>query len=407
MPTFFIEHQCPQCGAPAILEESDRLVRCPYCRVASYLIQNPYFRYMLPNGVSENRQLIYVPYWRFKGMFFSSVSDGMQHRFMDMSCQGVQSSYFPASLGFRSQSLKLKFVLPETPGRFLHTTFSRDDAMKVFIRRFNKNVPEPVYHQNFIGDTLSLIYSPFYVKKQMIDAVLDKAVSDNLPDDFSVESFPGGPSKWRLLFVPTLCPHCGRDLAGERESLVLICKNCQTIWCSNDKKLIQVEFKTLEMPGNIFLPFWRIKATIKGISLNSYGDLIRIANLPKIPQSQDHETDFFFWSIAFKVPPKVFLRINRSITMSQPRKGQINELPTGYMHPVTLPVNEAAKSMKMNFASFACPSNRYLPLLTQINIRPEKAKLIFIPFHEGHHELIQENLGLTLNKNQLKLSSNL
>jgi hypothetical protein len=105
---------------------------------------------------------------------------------------------------------------------------------------------------------------------------------------------------------------------------------------------------------------------LKGINLNSYADLIRIANLPKIPQSQDHETDFFFWSTAFKVPPKVFIRLNRNITMAQPRQGQINELPSGYIHPVTLPVNEAAKSMKINFASFACPSNRYLPLLSQI-----------------------------------------
>jgi predicted Zn-ribbon and HTH transcriptional regulator len=407
MTTFFIEHQCPQCGAPAILEESDRLVRCPYCRVASYLIQHPYFRYMLPNSAPENRQLIYVPYWRFKGMLFSSVSGGIQHRFMDMSYQGIQSHYFPASLGFRSQTLKLKFVLPETPGRFLHPTFSSDEAMKIFINRFSKNLPSPVYHQDFVGETLSIIYSPFYVKNQIVDALLNKAVTNALPDDFSIESFLGGTPKWRLIFVPTLCPHCGWDLSGERDSLVLICKNCHTAWLSKGERLTPVKYATLKIPGNIFLPFWRIKATVEGVGLNSYADLIRIANLPKVPQSQDHETDFFFWSMAFKVPPKVFLRLNRNITMAQPRNRQVNELPSGYIHPVTLPINEAAESMKINFASFACPSNHYLPFLHKINIRPEKARLVFIPFHEGHHELIQENFGLTINKNQLKLSSNL
>lgn len=407
MTTFFIEHQCPQCGAPAILEESDRLVICPYCRVTSYLIQNPYFRYMLPNNAPKNSQLIYVPYWRFKGMLFSSVSDGVQHRFMDMSCQGFQSNYFPVSLGFRSQALKLKFVLPETPGRFLNPTFSRDDAMKVFIRRFSKNLPSPVYHQDFVGESISIIYSPFYVKNRMIDAVLNKAVNISLPDDFNLESFPGGPPKWRLIFVPVLCPHCGWDLSGERDSLVLICKNCNTVWFSRGEKLIPVKFATLKMPGNIFLPFWRIKAKVEGVCLNSYADLIRVANLPKVPQSHDDETDFFFWSMAFKVPPKVFLRLNRNITMAQPRHEQVNKLPSGHIYPVTLPVKEAAKSMKINFASFACPSNHYLPLLPQITIRPEKARLVFIPFHEGHHELIRENFGLTINKNQLKLSSSL
>ncbi len=407
MTTFFIEHQCPQCGAPSVLEESDRLFKCPYCRVASYLIQNPYFRYTLPNDASEKSQLIYVPYWRFKGMLFSSVPDGVQHRFMDTSCQGVQTEYFPASLGFRSQTLKLKFVLPETPGRFLHPSFSRDEAMKIFVRRFSKNIPEPVYHQDFVGETLSIIYSPFYVKNQMIDAVLNKAVTSSLPDDFSVESFPGGSPQWNLIFVPTLCPHCGWDLSGNRDSLVLICKNCNTVWFSKGEKLTSVKFSTMKMPGDIFLPFWKLKATVQGVGLNTIADLIRVANLPKVVKSQDYKTEFIFWSIAFKVPPKVFLRLNRNITMAQPRNEQINEVPSGHIYPVTLAAKEAAKSMKINFASFACPSNHYLPLLPEINIRPEKASLVFIPFYEGHHELIQEKFGLTINKNQLKLSSNL
>jgi hypothetical protein len=407
MTTLLIEHQCPQCGAPAILEESDRLVRCSYCRVASYIIQNPFFRYLIPNGASENSPLIYVPYWRFKGMFFSSVSNGVQHRFMDISCQGVQSDYFPASLGFRSQTLKLKFVLPETPGRFLQTTLSRDEAMKRFLYQFSKNIKSPVYYRNFIGETLSIIYSPFYVKTQMIDAVLNEAVTHFLPDDFTAESFPGGPPKWRLTFMPTLCPYCGRDLTGERDSMALICKNCNTVWCPRGDRLVQVKFESIKRPGNIFLPFWQIKATVKGVCLNSCADLIKIANLPKVPQSKDHETDFFFWSTAFKITPKVFLRLNRTLTMSQPQTGEDKELPSGYIHPVTLPVKEAAESMKINFASFACPAKQYLPSLPLIDIRAEKATLVFIPFHEGHHELIQENFGLTINKNQLKLSSNL
>jgi hypothetical protein len=335
MTTFFIEHQCPQCGAPAILEESDRLIRCSYCRVASYLIQNPYFRYMLPNNASKNSQLIYVPYWRFKGMLFSSAFGGIQHRFMDMSCQGVQSSFFPASLGFRSQTLKLKFVLPENPGRFLYPTLSRDDAMKIFIRRFGKNPLSTVYHQNFVGESLSIIYSPFYAKMDMFDAILNKAVSSSLPDDFSIESFPGGPPKWRLIFVPALCPHCGWDLSGERDSLILICKNCNTAWFPKGESLAQIKFVTLKMPGDIFLPFWRIKATVEGIGLNSHADLTRIANLPKVPQSRDYKTDFYFWSMAFKVPPKVFLRLNRNITMAQPQNEHINEFPSGRIHPVT------------------------------------------------------------------------
>ena len=33
-----IEQSCPQCGAPANLEETDRLFACPFCRVTSLLL---------------------------------------------------------------------------------------------------------------------------------------------------------------------------------------------------------------------------------------------------------------------------------------------------------------------------------------------------------------------------------
>lgn len=407
MASFLIEHQCPQCGAPVTLEESDRLIKCPYCRVESYLIQHPYFRYMFAHNASENSQLIYVPYWRFKGMLFSSLATGVKHRFMDMSYQGVQSNCFPVSLGFRSQALKLKFAVPETTGYFLKPTYPLDKAMGLFTRRFNKNIQRPIYHQDFIGETLSIIYAPFYVKNGIMDAVMNKKVYDPLPVDFSIESFPEDPRKWRLLFVPTLCPHCGWNLDGDRDSFVLLCRNCDSAWLAKGEKLSRIKFATLKIPGKFFLPFWRIKASIEGIDLNSYAHLIKLANLPRIARPQDHESEFFFWSSAFKVPPKVFMRLNRNITLAQPRNEQINKLPAGDIHPVNLTVTEAAESMKINFSSFAVPSKRYLPYLSTIKILPEKARLVFVPFYEGHHELIQEKFGLTVNKNQLRLSSNL
>jgi hypothetical protein len=115
---FLIEHQCPQCGAPAILEETDRLFDCEYCRVKSYLLQKDFFRYMLPNSAPENKDLVFFPYWRFKGTFFSCVESGINHRFMDISHQAVESRYFPISVGLRSQALKLNFVTPETRGLY-------------------------------------------------------------------------------------------------------------------------------------------------------------------------------------------------------------------------------------------------------------------------------------------------
>ena len=134
-----IEHQCPQCGAPAVMDETDRLFACQFCRVNSYLMTEDVFRYLLPSNAPESKDLIYFPYWRFKGMWFGCDSNGIRHKFVDVSHQAVDSSFFPVSLGLRSQALKLKFVTPETAGRFLEPTQTFAQVAQNFEDRLGVN----------------------------------------------------------------------------------------------------------------------------------------------------------------------------------------------------------------------------------------------------------------------------
>ena len=226
----FIEHQCPQCGAPADLKETDRIVDCEYCRVKSYLFSKDVFRYLLPSRAPENAHLIYVPYWRFKGMLFSSLESGIVHRFVDMSHQAVRSRYFPVSVGLRSQALKLRFASPDTPGVFLTPALSFDSVMDIFVKRANRSLQGEIFHQAHIGEALSLIYSPFYAKDKLYDAVLNRPITSGLPKDFDIEAYPAGDLAWRIRFLPTLCPDCGWDLSGERDALGLVCRNCNSLW---------------------------------------------------------------------------------------------------------------------------------------------------------------------------------
>lgn len=409
MPDLLIEHQCPQCGAPAILKETDRLFACEFCRVRSYLLQDDFFRYMLPNSAPENKDLVFFPFWRFKGMLFSCVESGIKHRFIDVSHQAVESRYFPISLGLRSQALKLKIVTPEINGYFLKPTFSFKDIIDIFNHRFSTSLPSPIFHQSHVGDTLSLIYSPFYKEEKIYDAVLNTAVTPILPDDFEAVSLPGGYPDWRTQFIPTLCPGCGWDLDGRRDALVLNCKNCNSIWrpSKNGFKPLKFAIMPTKDKNIIYLPFWRIKTEVTGISLNSYADLVRIANLPKAVRRNWKDKEFRFWSPAFKVGPRVFVRIGRNITLSQPQEELVRELPDAPLHPVTLPMDEAVESLIINLASFMKPQKDLLPMLKDINIKAKSYLLVFIPFIEQHHEFIQTNLNLTLHKNQLSLASNL
>ena len=342
-------------------------------------------------------------------MLFSCVENGIKHRFIDISHQAVESSYFPLSVGLRSQALKLNFVTPERKGYFLKPTQPFKGVMNIFKHRFSTSLPKPVFHQSHIGEALSLIYSPFYVEDKIYDAILNKPVTPVLPDDFDAKLLQGGRPGGPINFIPTLCPDCGWDLQGRRDALVLNCKNCNSVWRPAAKgfKKLKFAFMPAKEENIIYLPFWRIKADVTGITLNSYADLVRIANIPKAVQKEWEDMKFHFWAMAFKVRPQVFLRLARNMTLAQPQEKLVMELPDARLHPVTLPIEEAIESLTVNLAGFMKPQKDLFPILRDITIKPKSYLLVYIPFIEQYHELIHPKLNLTINKNQLELASNL
>jgi len=364
---------------------------------------------MLPHSAPEDKELIFLPYWRFKGLLFSSISKGIQHRIVDISYRAVESPYFPVSVGIRSQALKLRFVSPETEGRFLEPTLALKEMLDVTEKRYSESLPKPVYHQNFIGDNLSLLYSPFYVDAKIYDAVLNRPVSSELPEDFDVSTLSGGRTKWHIQFIPAQCPDCGWDLNGERDSLALSCQNCKSVWQAGKGKFMKLKFAHIPAEGGpvTFLPFWRITADISGIQLNSYADLVKVANLPKVVQEHWADQSFYFWSPAFKVRPQDFLRFSRNVTLFQPQVKWVHELPEGELYPVTLPIIEAAKSVKITLADFIKPPKTMLPKLQEIDIKPKSFILVYIPFHLRGNELSYPAYRLRINKNVLKFARQL
>jgi len=404
-----IEHKCPQCGAPAVLEETDRLFACSFCRVKSFLPENGYFRYVLPFPDSTRNPAVYFPYWRFKGTLFSSNPAETIYKFVDISHQGTESEIFPISLGFRTQALKIKFALPETTGIFIKPELSPGDIVRIAEKRFSdKGAGGPVI-QSFIGKTTSIIYSPFYVKEKLWDAVLNRPVSEALPEDFDLNIFRAGKPDWTIDFIPAICPACGWDLAGERDSLVLLCKNCDSAWQPDGKKFGKINFGCIPESGEdfLFLPFWRIRAGISGIALDSLADLVKVANLPKVVQDEWKDTGFRFWIPAFKVRAKHFIRLAIHMTLAQPDDKIESKVPAGRMHPVNFPVTEAIESSKTVMAGFIKPKKYYFPLLPDVRITPEDFTLVYVPFDKGHHELIQPEYQMVLNKALLATAGNL
>ena len=191
--------------------------------------------------------------------------------------------------------------------------------------------------------------------------------------------------------------------------MVLGCKNCNTVWYPVGKRLKKLKFAQLPGKGErtIFLPFWRIKADISGINLDTYADLITVANLPRVVQKAWRDIPFRFWIPAFKVRPQVFLHLAAHTTLSQPRQKLNSELPEARIYPTTLPIEEAIESLTITLANFMKPRRTLLERFNDIQIDAKSFSLVFLPFDEGHHEYIQPDFQLTINKNVLALSNNL
>jgi len=406
-----IDFQCPQCGAPAQLEETGRVFACGFCRVKSCLIAKDFFRCVIPHSAPDGTELIHVPYWRLKGTLFSCAAGGIHKRFMDISHPAVSLPGFPGTLGLRTQTMKLEFRKPDMPGYFLRHTVSPEKIMQIFTARFNAGLSSPALCQDFVGENLSLIYAPFYAQDgQLWDAVLHHPVSADLPQGFAPAALGEKAAKWRMRFVPSLCPACGWDLHTEPDAMVLFCRNCETAWQSGQDRLVPVTFGLFpdkDPKNRVWFPFWRIQADVSGISLQSYADLIRAANLIKVAREEDKQSGFYFWTPAFKVQPRFFLNLCRQMTLSQPREKPVRKLPPGRIISANFPVTQAVKSLKINLAGFLKPPSLVQSRIRDIEIRPRKYLLVLIPFQEDHLDYFQPEFQIAVNKNMLGLSGNL
>jgi ribosomal protein S27AE len=409
MTSFIIEHQCPQCGAPAELEETDRLFQCGFCRVKSYLTAPGFFRYTIAHHAPAGKELIYYPYWRFKGMFFSCLKKNIDMRFLDVSHQALQSIHFPVNIGFRGQTQKLRFAASQEQCTFIKPDVGFDDVLALWREQYSAKLQKPILHQDFIGETWSMIYAPFYLDTRVMDAVLNEPVSPALADQIADGLLQADERDWPINFLATLCPHCGWDLAGERDALALTCDNCHRVWWERKGRLeeLKVAHVPTKDPAPIYLPFWRIQADVSNVKLETYADLVKTANLPKVVQPGWDQTPFYFWNPAFKVRPHSYLTIASNVTLNQPMEKIEPGRPQGEALPVNLPLKEAVESLKLNMAQFIRPVERRPELIPDMQIRPRRFLLIYLPFKDTPFELVQPKINLAVSKSVLEHAKNL
>jgi hypothetical protein len=410
--SFKIEHQCPQCGAPITLGEETLFFVCDFCRVRSCISQKGFSRYYFPLSphAPAGSDLVYLPYWRFKGVRYACHFSGVTPRFIDNSALAMEDApQIPYSLGLRSQALPLKLVSNETPGKFLRPRKFNTISHLEKRGQSEKNLQTPVFQED-IGESVSLIYAPFYIQnRRLFDGILNKETSVNLPGDMDINALTLCHPEKETLFISGICPDCGQDLEGQFNSLVLICHNCQTLWQARGNKLGKIKYgcATPGKSDDVMVPFWKIQATIPPLPLDSYADLARMGNLPKAIQPEWETKSLYFWAPAFKIRPKIFLGLNKALAVAQPDPPLEKKIRKHLHLPISLPSSEAIQSIKITLASLVRPAKDHLPPLSQATIVPKEICLVFLPFETRHHEYFHPGLNVTINKNALALSDNL
>jgi hypothetical protein len=404
-----IELQCTQCGAPISLEETDRLLICSYCHVKLYLWTPGQFCYCLPALKASSKDLIFIPYWRFKGVAYSVIPFEVQHRILDTTLLAYSKRLLPATLGIKPQTLKMRFASGEIQGKFIKPQMPLQEAVMRIQNQFQKLekglLSLPPFEGEFIGELGSLIFFPVFMRNgQVVDGILGKVIGPEKDLVFN-EALSGVPDHWEIKSLSTLCPNCGNMLQGGRESLLLFCKVCNVAWNPSSGGLVASKFQVIPGKGDsqVYLPFWMMRVAVKGMELKSYADLARAANLPKMMKPEWEGQEVYVWVPGFKVHPSLFLRLSKQITLFQPVGKMEATLPTALLHPVTLSEESAAASLKIHLANLLTKKRDCFPKLREITIESLETTLVFIPFSSTGSELVHPQLGIGLQKQTLSL----
>ncbi|MEW6187325.1 MAG: hypothetical protein AB1585_16450 [Thermodesulfobacteriota bacterium] len=406
-----VELHCPQCGAPVTLGEADRILSCAFCRVRLLIGYKGFPKYLLApfQDRTIDQDFFYIPYWRIRGMAFDTLRVQGKDRIIDATFLALEIPGLPLYLGLQARAFKLHFLSAAPGGRFLEPWISFEEIWSRFLED-----PSPVASElelettpspppAFIGETVSQVFAPFYFKAGMIfDGLGDRPLGKFKVSDYEKLPLLDTEALPKVRFLPVICPYCGADLQGEKDTWVLPCRNCDRVWDFDGEKLSQIDFNLIDSGNNgplYFLPFWRINPADSLEGLFPLPPFLASAahNLKKDPAGGKGEKRYY-WLPAFKLSPSAFLTASRAMTLRQPLeyRGR-QDLPQGQYYPVNLPWEQAVEGLPVLSAHLTKSPISSSEFLSN-HLKSLDHLLIFVPFHLQGSELVQETLSLGISR---------
>lgn len=300
--------------------------------------------------------------------------------------------------------MKMTFIRPDMEGVRLKSVVDRFVLLARAAKQVTARMASDPFHTAYLGETFNLIYLPLYLKGDILyDGVTNERLANMVDTEALFKAPQDQASQWAPTFLATLCPNCGWNLDGQSDSLILTCSNCETAWEASKGRLIPVNVFAAQGLGadTHHLPFWKITVRSEGAKLASYADFIRLTNQPKVIRPEWEDQDMAFFSPAFKIRPKIFLYLSRHLTLSQGEVQIKKQFPDKKLQPVTFPLGEAIQGIKVTLGASAMNKKRLMPMLPRIKFAIKNAALVFLPFKESTHELIQQDMNISINKNTL------
>jgi len=405
---------CPQCGGEVELDVGDPVLFCPFCRTGLYLASDGPLCYRLSPapGSETNGPLIYLPYWRFRGLRYRVLADPpeVQGGLLDATVPASDLLPAAANLGVRPQVAPLTLELGE--GGAAPPDRTADAAMRAAEGAVEALHGGRAAFTQLIGEAVCLILAPYHLEQrsgewQLREALLDGAtypVAEALAVGLRGETPAPGPGAPRpggkVSFVPLRCPECGHDLPAEPGSVALLCGHCTRAWWVRGRRLASLPYSAprAQASGARYFPFWELAFRAEGLPARNRAELRRwVVSYQPVPEGWERQPCVLLLP-GFKLQPRTFLRLARAFSLAPL---QIPDAPLPLGEPfaaeaVRLPLEEAAQALQVLLADLVAGNPREFPRVPGLQLRVKRARLLYLPFHRQRDEWVEETTGVAL-----------
>lgn len=411
--------ECPQCGGDVRLDAGDPLLICPFCRTRLYMTVSGPLKYILSrNGMGCDRPdgVVYLPYWRFRGLKYRVLEGGnVEGGFLDTTVGCHKAERFFPGLGIRPGVGRLRLAAGNaglvSPAR------SADEALSLAERRIEhlKKV-RPLFHR-FIGENQYLLYSPYRLTKNgrggfSLQDLWDGSTLREIPEKtgrlFS-RAAKGGTVE-NVRFLSLVCPECSASLIASAGAVILICRRCYRAWRAEGAGFLEFRYTVLR-PDSVpagadrFLPFWQVMLTVSGLPFKNRADFrSAIISYQRPPESWKKQPVCLYIP-AFKLSPRVFLRVsgNMSLACLEGQQEEARLRRDEQAEAVRLPVREAAQAVKVILAHLLKKRRKLYEMVPGSRLKIRRAELVFFPFRSRQGELVDMISGQAVPANALEL----